>query len=176
MPVTVLKHFSFNPHSNNTYLKRVLSTYFQIRNWGIQSLTNLPKVIQLAPGQTVNKQQSWNWTQATCLQSINLTIATELTLMWNDISGRFTWQWFACWTKGKRGQKTTAMTQARTGPLGRWAGRVTAICCGQQRAVGSCGAIAGPPPRLPARDFRRRRETGLRLKSEMQSLHRKEKG
>jgi hypothetical protein len=97
---------------------------FRLRNWGIQSLTNLSKVIQLAQGHTVNKWQSWDWTQAACLQSMNLTIATEQILMWNDISGRFIWLWFACWTKGKRGQKTTAMTQATTDPLGSWAGRV----------------------------------------------------
>ena len=41
-----------------------------------------------------------------------------------NISGRFIWLWFACWTKGKRGQKTTAMTQATMDPLGSWAGRV----------------------------------------------------
>lgn len=67
------------------------------------------------------------------------------------------------------------MTQATMDPLGSWAGkRFIAICCGQQRAVESCGAIAGPPAQTSSQGLLMQKETP-RLKSEMQSLHQKEK-
>lgn len=117
---------------------------FRLRNWGIQSLTNLPKVIQLAQGHTVNKWQSWNWTQAACLQSMNLTIATELILMWTFLEDSSGYDLLAE-LKEREARRLLQWPRQRWIPWAAGLEGFIAICCGQQRAVESCGAIAGPP-------------------------------